>query len=81
MSEDTSGQLAHHGRPFLTQLDHSQHVAPPLIGSAVCARVVFSSNDELVNQILGGGAVDHNISIKLIKDETFFYYCNFYFFR
>jgi hypothetical protein len=46
VSEDTSGQLAYHGRPFLTQLDHSQHVAPPLIGSAVNANVVLFSSDD-----------------------------------
>ena len=65
MSKDTSGQFAHHGRAFLSQLDHSQHVAPPLIGSgAVCARVILlGSDDVLLNQILSGGAVDHNILI------------------
>ncbi len=64
VSEDTSGQLAHHRRPFLSQFDHSQHVAPPLIGSAVCAKVnLFASDDVLANQILTGGAVDHNILI------------------
>ena len=61
VSEDTTGQLAHLGRAFLSQLDHSQHVAPPLIGSVVSANAVFSSGDGMVNQILSEGAVDHNI--------------------
>ena len=60
MSKDTSGHFAHHGRAFLSQLDHSQHVAPPDLGDAVYARAVLSSDDVLVNQILSGGAVDHN---------------------
>ncbi len=61
MSEDTSGQLAHHCRPFLSQFYHSKHVAPPLIGSMVYVGAVFSSDDVLVNQISSVRAVDHNI--------------------
>ena len=59
MSEDTSGQPAHHGRPFLSQLDHSKHVAPPFIGSAVYVGAVFSSGDVLISHSSIGG-VDHN---------------------
>jgi len=62
VSEDTSGQLAHLGRPFLSQLDRSQHVAPPFIGGLIYRRVILFGNDEvLLNQILSGGALDHNI--------------------
>ncbi len=61
MSEDTSGQLAHHGRPFLTQLDYSKHVAPPIIGGAVYLRAVFMHDDVLGEHILSRGAVDHKI--------------------
>ncbi len=59
MSEDSSGQLAHHGCPFLTQFDHSKHVDPPLVDSAVYVGAVFMHDNVLVNQILTGGAVDH----------------------
>ncbi len=63
MSEDTLRQLAHHGLSFLSQFDHSEHIAPPFIGSIVNARVILSSNDVLLNQIFSGGDVDHNILI------------------
>jgi hypothetical protein len=64
VSEDTCGQFAHHSRPFLSQLNHSQHVAPPFIGSTVCVRVtLFGSEDVLLNQILSGFSVAHNILI------------------
>ncbi len=57
MSEDTSWQLAHHGRPFLSQLDHSKHVAPALIGNVFDANSVFISDDVLVTHSSSGRAV------------------------
>ena len=52
ISEDTVGQVAHHGRSFLSQLDHSLHVVPPFIGSAVFVGAVFSSEVVVGVQIL-----------------------------
>jgi len=43
------------------QLDHSQHVDPPLIGCADFMGAVFRSGDVLVSPISFGGGVDYNI--------------------
>ena len=61
MSEDTGGQLANLGRPFLSQLNHSKHVAPPNLGSAVYAGAVFCRIDVLISDNSTRGSVDHNI--------------------
>ena len=66
MSENASGQLAYLGRPFLSQLNNSQHVDPLLIGSTVYTRAVFSSGYVLFNHIFTRISVDDNNDIKSI---------------
>ena len=53
ISENTTGQLAHHSRPFLTQLDQSIDVAHPRFGKTLSSSAeVFGSDDVVSAQIL-----------------------------